>query len=156
MWHLNLPSINQTLHRIGLQQFVDRAPPAVIDRRFKKTEGRWAYCDQCHRRGRKTYCQGNFRGEMDGSFVFRADNQIAGPTAARAGAFPLGEQQHALSKTGRWNATYACRNCLPELWAQPPEACDKWLGFVRPDQAQRRANPAARTCDDRNTRRRTG
>ena len=96
--------------------------PAITDQRFHDKSCRWAWCDRCG-----SFCRGRARDYLYGSFVYGTNNQIAGPGHIRSTCFPKTPLRSNLWETGQWDATFACRACLPELWAQSEKAIESWL-----------------------------
>ena len=100
-------------------------PADLPDNRFnyEKTT-RWARCDSCH-----NFCAARARDYQPGSFVYAKDNTLAGPGKERKECFPSAAQRAALWANGGWDATYACRRCLPSFWRGDTQEIDRWLYF---------------------------
>ena len=102
-----------------------RRPADLPDDRFNyEKRGRWCRCDVCNR-----FCPAKARDHQPGSFVYGANNEVAGPGTNRAVCFPHASIRSEKWTTGQWDATYACRTCLPRFWRRTQQDIDEWLAF---------------------------
>ena len=116
-------TVDQARVHLGLPPA--RIPADLPDDRFNyEKRGRYCRCDVCHK-----YCPARARDYQPGSFVYAADNSLAGPDSDRSSCFPSSKLRSEAWTLGRWNATYACRACLPRFWKHPAEIIDEWLAF---------------------------
>ena len=119
------PDITVEDTRIHLGLPPARRPADLPDNRFNyEKTGRWCKCDRCG-----AFCPAKARDYQPGSYVFCADNTIAGPDKDRSSCFPKPNMRSDLWTKGQWNATYACRRCLPWFWGCSRARMEEWLAF---------------------------
>ena len=124
--------IRTTENWIGLMRKKHmRLPVRVTDHRFHRKKTRWFRCDYC-----KEYQPGRHRYYLYGSFVYHVNpainNGFAGPGAERANCFPRDTYRRWMWANLRWQAHWACRECLPSVWRVDKADVDDWLWLWPP------------------------